>query len=120
MASDKDSSKCLSGKSIDELVLSTIIGKLKRILGEESANIISQYAAKSYSPKGEEGLERVKGLVEALKKIFGFASPLIEGQVLKNLYSLLGLKYEEKEGYDFLDYVKELRSGGSIGKGKQK
>jgi len=34
---------------------------------------------------------------------------VIENLILKNLYSKLGLKFEEKEGYEFSDYIKELR-----------
>ncbi|MBS7249937.1 MAG: hypothetical protein KIH08_05010 [Candidatus Freyarchaeota archaeon] len=119
MESNKDTSERLSGKGIDDLVQKTIIGKLKMVLGEEAAKIIHVYAAKSY-PKGEEGPEKVKVLIGAIRSIFGFASSPIERLVLKNLYSLLGIKYEEKEGYDILDYVTELRNRGSMGKGGQK
>ncbi len=34
---------------------------------------------------------------------------MIEKLILKNLYSKLELKLEEREGYEFSDYVKELR-----------
>jgi hypothetical protein len=34
---------------------------------------------------------------------------VIEKMILENLYSKLELKFEEKEGYKFSDYVKELK-----------
>ncbi|MEM3562843.1 MAG: hypothetical protein QXR19_06425 [Candidatus Jordarchaeaceae archaeon] len=119
MKSNGDASERLSGKGLDDLVLKTIIEKLKMVLGEEAAKIIHVYAAKS-CPKGEVGPESLKVLIGAIRSILGFASSPIERLALKNLYSLLGIKYEEKEGYDFLDYVAELRDSGFMGKGGQK
>jgi hypothetical protein len=34
---------------------------------------------------------------------------VIETWFLKRLYSKLGLKYEEKKGYEFSDYIKALK-----------
>ncbi len=119
MKSNGHTSEPLSGKGLDDLVLKTIIGKLKMILGEEAAKTIYVYVTESY-PKSEEGPERVKVLIGALRSILGFASSPIERLVLKNLHLVLGLKYEEKEGYDFLDYITELRGNSSMGKDGQK
>jgi len=41
----------------------------------------------------------------------GSAAPMIERMILENLYSKLGLKFEEEEGCGFSDYIKELGKG---------
>ena len=37
------------------------------------------------------------------------AAHVIEQLILKNLYRRLGLKFEAKAGYEFPDYIRELR-----------
>jgi hypothetical protein len=37
------------------------------------------------------------------------AAHVIEQMILKKLYHGLGLRFEEKPGYDFSDYIRELR-----------
>jgi len=44
-----------------------------------------------------------------LERLMVSAARVIEILILKNLYRRLGLAFEEKEGYEFSDYVKELR-----------
>jgi len=80
---------------------------LKQVFGEEPAKIILQHAKKS--AKWEENPKRVEAFAEALREILGSGSVLIENLILKSLYSKLELKFEEKKGYGFSDYVKELR-----------
>jgi len=41
--------------------------------------------------------------------VLGSGSILIENLILKSLYSKLELKFENREGYEFSDYIKELR-----------
>lgn len=45
----------------------------------------------------------------ARAKIFGVGASILEKIILKNLYSKLGLKYEDKKSYTFGDYVKEVK-----------
>jgi len=54
----------------------------------------------------EAGAEVIYGYLE---KLLSSAKPVIEKMILKNLYCKLELKFVEKEGYEFSDYIKELR-----------
>lgn len=110
MVSEKTPSNSLNRESVDNLILETMDSVLRKILGEGSAEIITLYAKKSYSIKGEETLKRVEALAEALRKILGFSSTIIENLILNSLYSKLELKFEDKKNYEFLDYIKDLRN----------
>jgi len=44
-----------------------------------------------------------------LEMLMVSAAAVIEKMILENLYSKLRLEFEEKEGYGFSDYLKELR-----------
>ena len=45
----------------------------------------------------------------SFERLMVSAARVIEQIILKNLYSRLGLKFEEKQGYEFADYIMELR-----------
>ena len=44
-----------------------------------------------------------------MERLLKSGAVLIEKMILINLSSQLQLKYEEKEGYEFSDYIRELR-----------
>ncbi len=100
-----------SGESFDDLILETMENVLKQILGEATAKIIITYANKTYSSKGEENPIKAQIYANALREILGSSSVTLENLILKSLHSKLNLKFEEKAGYDFLDYINELREG---------
>ena len=43
-----------------------------------------------------------------LVRLLDSGAPLIETLILENLYRKLGLRIEEKKGYEFSDCIKEL------------
>ncbi|MEM3587844.1 MAG: hypothetical protein QXO71_11050 [Candidatus Jordarchaeaceae archaeon] len=109
MVSREEPSAALGGeKNMEELILQTIDGVLRKVLGDGSANIIIIYAKKSDPAKWEKDPEKVKVFVDALRSLIGISSRIIEHLILKTLYSKLNLNFEEKKGYDFWDYIKEL------------
>lgn len=82
---------------------------MKQVFGEEPANVVLQHAKRSYSLKGEKTPKRVEVFADELPKMLGSGAVLIENLALKSLYSKLELKFKEKKGYRFPDYIKELR-----------
>jgi hypothetical protein len=79
---------------------------LKQVLGEEPAEIIVRHVKReSGSLKWEKNAKKVE---DALQEILGSGSVTVESLILKSLYSKLESKFEEKKGYGFSDYVKEL------------
>ena len=105
----EDSFAFSQAESFERIILRTIDSILKKVLGEGVANIITVYAKKSNPSKWEENPEKVKFLVNALRDLVGLSSRTVENMILKNLYSLLELNFEEKANYDFFDYLRELR-----------
>jgi hypothetical protein len=108
MYSREDPSNFINGKVFEDLILQTIDTVLRKVLGDGSANIIIIYAKKSDPAKWEEDPEKVKIFVGALRNLIGLSSRIIEHLILKTLYSQLNLNFEEKENYDFWDYISEL------------
>ena len=91
-------------RTFDDLLPETIENILKQVLGEVSAKVVLQYIKKSDSLNREV-------FVDDLHKILGQGSVIIEDLILESLYSKLKLRFDEKEGYRFSDYIKELREG---------
>jgi len=58
----------------------------------------------------EDVADRPEVFSASLEKLMLSAAGVIKQNILKNLYSRLGLKFEEKEDYEFSDYVRELRN----------
>jgi len=82
---------------------------MKQVFGEASAKFIYDYLANNSRLKLEEIAEKPEVFSTGMKKLLGSGTLVIENLILKNLYRKLELKFEEKEGYEFSDYVKELR-----------
>ena len=59
--------------------------------------------------KLEEVADNPKIFSDSLEMLMVSAARVIEKVILKNLYSRMKLKYKEKPGYEFSDYIKELR-----------
>ena len=110
MVSEAVSLTCSCMRSFDDLLLETIDNVLKQVFGEESAKIILQHVKKTDCLKWEEIPKHAEIFADALRKILGAGSVPVENLILKSLYSKLELKFDEKEGYGFSDYIKRLRS----------
>ncbi|MEM2144785.1 MAG: hypothetical protein QW279_05455 [Candidatus Jordarchaeaceae archaeon] len=109
MFSGNESYNSRRGKDFfEELILQTVETVLRNVLGESSANIIIIYAKKSDPARWEEDPEKVKLFLDVLRSLIGLSSQIIEHLILKTLYSKLDLNFEEKQNYDFWDYIKEL------------
>ena len=59
--------------------------------------------------KREEIAVKLEAFSVELGGLLGSAAPVIEKLILENLFSGLELKFVEKKGYRFSDYVEELR-----------
>lgn len=58
--------------------------------------------------KLEEIVEQPKALSENLRKLLGSGAFVVEKLILKNLHCKLRLKFEEKKGYKFSEYIEDL------------
>jgi hypothetical protein len=96
-------------RSLDNLLLDAVDETLRHIFKEEGANVIFHYLENKCHLNRRRIAEEPEDFSAGLERFLGSAAPVIEKIILKNLYSKLELKFEEKEGYKFSDYVKELR-----------
>ena len=96
-------------RSLDNLLLDAVDETLRHIFKEEGANVIFHYLENKCRLNRRRIAEEPEAFSAGLERMLTSAGSVIEKMVLKNLYSKLELKFEEKEGYKFSDYVKELK-----------
>ena len=82
---------------------------LKQIFRDDGAKVIYEFLEKHSRLKLEDVADKPKVFSESLERLMVSAARVIEQMILKNLYSRLGLKFVEKNGYEFSDYIRELR-----------
>jgi len=94
---------------LDDFLVNAVDETLKHVFREEGAKVIYDYLENNHHLKREEIAEKPEVFSAGLERLLGSAASVIEKLILKNLYGKLGLKFRERDGYEFSDYVKELR-----------
>ena len=97
--------------SLDALLLSVVDETMKQVFAEVGTKVIYDFLGNNSHLKREEIAEKPEVFSAGLERLMSSGAPVIENLILKSLYSKLGLEFEEKEGYEFSDYIKELRKG---------
>ena len=82
---------------------------LKQIFKEDGARVIYEFLENHGRLKLEEVADKPDVFSATLEKLMVSAAHVIEKLILKKLYCRLGLKFEEKKGYEFSDYIRDLR-----------
>ncbi len=82
---------------------------LKHIFKEAGARVIYEFLENHTRLKLEEVADKPQVFSASLERLMVSAARVIEKVILTNLYSRMGLKFKEKPGYEFSDYIKELR-----------
>ncbi len=102
--------KRLHGKeTLEDLLLKVVDETLKQVFRETGTKVIYGLLENNSHLKREEIAEKPKVFSNGLKKMLGSGAPVIENLILKNLHRKLESKFEAKKGYEFSDYVRELR-----------
>jgi len=96
-------------KKLDDVLLKAIDDTLKDVFKEAGTKVIYNYLESNPYLRLEEITEKPELFSDGLKKLLGSAAPMIEELILKNLYTQLESEYEDKEGYEFPCYIKELK-----------
>jgi len=97
-------------KEFEKILLETIDESMVQVFGNTSTGVIYDFIKGNHGLRKEDIPESLEIFSSSLEKMFGFGALLLEKLILKKLYTKLGLRYEENEGYKFLDYIKELKS----------
>jgi hypothetical protein len=82
---------------------------LKQVFKEDGAKVIYDFLENNSSLSLTDVSDKPEEFSASLEMLMVSAARVIEQLILKNLYSRLGLSFEEKAGYKFSDYIKELR-----------
>ena len=93
----------------NELFAEVVDETLKQIFKEEGTKAIYEFLTNHAHLKLEEAAEKPEVFSANLERLMVSAARVIEQSILKNLYSRLVLKFEEKQDYEFSDYIRELR-----------
>jgi len=96
-------------ETLDDLLLKVIDDTMTQVFREQGTKVIYGFLANNSHLKREEIAEKPEVFSAGLEKLMVSAAQIIEKTVLKNLHRRVGLKFVEKEGYEFSDYIKELR-----------
>jgi len=94
---------------LDDLLPSVVDETLREVFREAGTKVIYDYFEDNFHLKWDEFAGKPEVFSAGLERLLGSAAPVIEKMILKNLYFKIGLKFEEKEGCGFSDYIKELR-----------
>ena len=96
-------------KDLNSYFAEAVDETLKQIFKEDGAKVIYEFLENHACLKLEEAADKPDVFSATLEKLMVSAAHVIEKLILKKLYRRLELKFEEKKGYEFLDYIKELR-----------
>ena len=100
---------CETKGKLADLLLSAVNETVKQIFKEAGAEVIFNFIEKQCHLKLEEIVEKPEVFSAGLERLTVSATSVIEKMILEKLYSKLELKFEEKQGYEFSDYLRELK-----------
>lgn len=96
-------------EKLNLLLLNAVDETLKRVFKKPGAEAIYEYIENECHLKREEIGEKTNVFCAGLERMLGSGAVMIEKLILKNLHHKLKLKFKEKKGCEFADYVKKLR-----------
>ena len=98
-------------------LLKAIDKSLNKILGETATQAIYFHLEQDHHLKREDIPDNLEDFLFNLQRIFGTGVLVIEKSIMENLYSrlslnnkTLSLEYTDKEQFNFIDYITDLRS----------
>jgi len=96
-------------KKLEDLLSEVVTETLKQVFKEDGAKIIHNFIRNICQLEQGEIVEKPEVFSEGLGRLLGSGGSVVEHLILKSLYCKLGLEFEVKKGYEFSDYIKELR-----------
>ncbi|PVX23896.1 MAG: hypothetical protein CW691_09435 [Candidatus Bathyarchaeum sp.] len=96
-------------KDWNDLFTEVVDETLKQIFKEDGVKVIYDFLEKHSNLKLEDIADKPDIFCGSLEKLMLSASQAIEQMILKNIYDRRGLNFEKKQGYDFSDYILELK-----------
>ena len=97
------------GRSLDNLLSDAVDEALRHIFRDEGARVILDYLENKCHLDRRRIAEEPEAFSAGLDRLLASARWVVEKLILENLYSKLELRFQKKEGYEFSDYIKELK-----------
>ena len=94
----------------EKSLIRTIDTQLKQVFGETGASVIYQYMQSTLSLRQEEIPRKLEAFSEGLNRFLSSGARVVEKVILDKLYSNFDQEFQFKEGHNFVDYVKDLRT----------
>ena len=82
---------------------------LEGIFGKKGSSIIFETMEKKHILKRNQIGEKLYDFEDVLRKMFKSGSLIIEDLILEKLYVKLNLEFKSRKGFQFSDYVQELK-----------
>jgi hypothetical protein len=103
--------------ALKKSLLQTIDDSLNQVLGEAVTQQIYSFLEQKCRIKPEDIPNNLEGFQFTLKEIFGAGALIIEKTIMEKLYSRLSstneevsLEYENREQFNFINYVNDLKN----------
>jgi len=78
------------------------------VLPESGREMLFFHLERSFSIKKRDIPKKPENFIDALEQIFGAGAQVLEKLIVQNMYSKLGLEYQERKDYTFTDYLKRV------------
>jgi hypothetical protein len=98
----------LSQNNVRKILLEAVEEGLSS-LGDSPKQAIFFHLETSFKIRKDNIPANLTEFAKALEKIFGPGAFYLEKLILKRLYEKFGLKFEEVENWDFLEYVNNVK-----------
>lgn len=79
------------------------------MLGENGKEVVYFRLRHTYAISKEDVPSHPEIFVECLRNIFGSGAKAIEKAIIKSLYHKLGLKFVERDNFNFLEHLNEAK-----------
>ena len=94
----------------EKSLIKIIDAQLKQIFGETGTRVIYNYLQSALSLPQEDIPRKLEVFAEGLHKFLNSGARVVEKVILDGLYSDFGQEFKFKEGYNFVDYINELKT----------
>ena len=95
--------------SFEETVNEVVNDTLNEVFTEIATKVIFQHLEMNYQLKPENVAENIDAFKEGLERFLSSGALAIEGIIVKRLYRRFHMKYKNRDGWTFADYIKDLK-----------
>jgi len=99
-----------TAKSLDDLLLQCIDEVLADLLGRRTREAVYDRLERNYSLARSDIPRHMTKFLQLLDETFGKGSRTIWKSIVKRMFDKLEWKFYDNPGYEFMDYIEEIRT----------